>query len=68
MVGSLVYYSQTAEFFDSYYDEIETIRDELTEQGIMPNWPDGDIKNWLAWLAFEEVARRMVHDILELDI
>ncbi len=66
MVTSLVYYHQTAAFFDHYYDEIETIRDKMMEDETMPGWPQGDLKNWLAWLAFEEVARRMVSDILDL--
>ena len=66
MVTSLVYYSQTAAFFDRYYDEIEDIRDQMMQDGAMPGWPEGDLKNWLAWLAFEEVARRMVSDILDL--
>ena len=68
MVTSLVYYSQTAAFFERYYAQIEDIRDDMMENGMMPDWPQGDLKNWLAWFAFEEVARRMVSDILDLDL
>jgi len=32
MVGSLVYYHDTHAFFDTYYDEIETLRDQMEDE------------------------------------
>ncbi len=66
MVSSLVYYTQTKAFFILHYDEIEDIRMMLMEDGVMPDRPDGDLANFLSWLAFEEKARELVEEILEL--
>ena len=68
MVGSLVYYTQTRAFFILHYDEIEELRLALMEDGIMPDRPEQDLCNFLSWLAFEEKARQLVHEILELDL
>lgn len=67
MVSSLVYYTQTKAFFILHYDEIEDLRAKLMDDEIMPDWPEGDLANFLAWLAFEEKARELVHEILALD-
>ncbi len=66
MVSSLVYYTQTKAFFILYYDEIEDIRSMLMDDGVMPDRPDGDLANFLSWLAFEEKARELIEVILEL--
>ncbi len=68
MVSSLIYYTQTRAFFILHYDEIEELRSSLMDDGIMPDWPEGDLANFLAWLSFEEKARQLVYDILELDL
>ena len=34
------------------------------EDGIMPARPSSDLCTFLSWLAFEETARQLVHDIL----
>ena len=53
----MIRYSDTHKFYDKFYDEIEDIRFELQEQGILENnFIDSDLKNYLAWLAFEHVA------------
>ena len=67
MVGSLIYYTQTKAFFILHYDEIEDIRTNLMDERIMPNRPEGDLANFLAWLAFEERARQLVEEIMSLD-
>ena len=59
MVGDLIYYSDTHEFYDKYYCEIESLREDLEDQFGEPLKPDGDLKNWFAWLGFEETARRL---------
>lgn len=59
IVTSLIYYCDTHAFYDKHYDEIEAIRYELEEAFGEPLKPQGDLKNWYAWLAFEETARRI---------
>jgi len=67
MVSSLVYYKDTHEFFERHYDEIEEIRAELEEQGLELKLPSqSDLKNFFAWLGFEERAREL-YDELEMD-
>ncbi len=67
MVSSLVYYTQTKAFFILHYDEIEKLRSSLMDDDIMPDRPEGDLANFLSWLAFEEKARELVENILGLD-
>ena len=57
MIGKLIYYCDTHKFFDKYYNEIEDLRLELEVDFGAPLQPKGDLKNWFAWLAFEETAR-----------
>ena len=59
MVTSLIYYSDTHSFFDKYYDEINELRTEFEESTGQPLSIESDLKNYLAWFAFEEVARQM---------
>lgn len=66
MIGSLIYYQDTHRFFDKHYSEIEEIRYELEESFGTPLQPNGDLKNWFAWLAFEETAREIA-DELEIE-
>ena len=63
MVSSLIYYTDTHKFFDIHYDEIETMRYELEEMFGSPLQPKGDLKNWYAWMAFEETARMLAEDL-----
>lgn len=64
MVWSLIYYKDTHEFFDKHYDEIEDIRNELQDEGIMPqDFPKGDLKNDFAWLAFEHRAYEIYNEL-----
>ena len=65
MVDSLIYYMDTHAFYDKYYAEIETLRCELEEDFGQPLQIKGDLKNWFAWLAFEETARKLA-DLFEL--
>ena len=68
MIWSLVYYWDTHAFYDKFYDDIETIRWDLTVQDIMPEIGCGDLKNFMAWLAFEEVARDIYINELEGEV
>jgi len=63
MVSSLIYYVDTHNFFDEHYDSIEDLRIEHLEDCGEPLRIDGDLKNTLAWFAFEETARRMSDEL-----
>jgi len=63
MVGSLIYYRDTHAFFDAHYDEIETLREEMEDNLGEPLRITGDLKNWLAWFAFEETARQLAEEL-----
>lgn len=63
MVGKLIYYHDTHKFFDKYYNEIEDLRYELEESFGSPLQPKGDLKNWFAWMAFEETSRIIADEL-----
>ncbi len=64
MVSSLIRYKDTHKFYDRHYDEIEEIRKELEEQGLEIKLPSHeDLKNFFAWLGFEERARELYDDL-----
>jgi hypothetical protein len=55
----LIYYKDTHEWFDTYYDEIMELVEEYEEMlGEKLNW-EGDMKNWFAWFSFEEATRKL---------
>ncbi len=67
MVSSLIYYKDTHEFYDKHYDEIEDIRSQLADDGIEVNIPQcTDLKNFYAWLSFEQRAYEL-NNTLEMD-
>ena len=55
----MIYYADTHAYFDAYYDEIEELRQDWADNVGEPLRIDGDLKNGLAWFAFEEVAYRL---------
>lgn len=63
MVSKLIYYTDTHAFYDKYYDEIEELRYDLENDFGQPLAPKGDLKNWFAWLSFEETARKIADDL-----
>jgi len=65
MIGGLIYYTDTKKFYDKFYDEIEDIRENIRKE-LGPVQPKGDLKNWYAWLGFEETARKIASE-LELE-
>lgn len=67
LVGSLIYYADTHDFFDAHYDEIEELREEYESNMGEAIRLKGDLKNFYAWFAFEETAYRMALDDLELE-
>jgi len=66
MIGSLIYYSDTHDFYDRFYREIEELRYDLEQSLGETLQPKGDLKNWFAWLGFEETAR-LLADELQID-
>jgi hypothetical protein len=40
MVTKLIYYKDTHEFYEKYYDEIEEIRQEYLENGLLTKQPE----------------------------
>ena len=57
MISGLIYYSDTHAFFDLHYDEIEELRCEYeSSTGMAIDIKDKDLKNTLAWFAFEQTA------------
>lgn len=68
IVGSMIYYADTHKFFDTYYDEIEELRTEYENStGCSVNIQDRDLKNTLAWFAFEQTAYNLANK-LELEV
>jgi hypothetical protein len=66
MVRSLTTHQQTHEFFDSHYQEIEQIRFELQDEGILECYQiEMDLKNFFAWLAFEHIANKIYQELEE---
>ncbi len=63
MVNKLIYYYDTHKFYDTYYEEIEELRFELEESMGTFLHPQGDLKNWYAWMAFEETARVIASEL-----
>ena len=62
MVGTLIYYVDTHSFFDKHYGEIETLREDYEDNIGEVLAIKGDLKNFMAWFAFEEVAFRIASD------
>lgn len=63
IVRDLIYYDQTAEFFDRHYQEIEMIRfnwESLTSEAIPIN---GDLKNSFSWFAYEATAQKLLIEV-----
>jgi|SRR5690625_2082249 len=56
VVGDMIYYSQTHEFFDTHYEEIEELRSEYD----FNVEPYDDLKNKLAWFAYEVRANELL--------
>ncbi|WP_033829106.1 DUF7222 domain-containing protein [Bacillus andreraoultii] len=61
VVGDMIYYSQTHQFFDEHYEEIEELR-EMYEFQVDPS---DDLKNKLAWFAYEVRASDLLSMIEE---
>ena len=69
IVGSLIYYYQTEEFFNRHKKAINELAHELSEEiygnpfEIYHNLNGGCSKNNMAWFGFEEMARMIASEI-----
>ncbi|MGK4567345.1 DUF7222 domain-containing protein [Flavobacterium sp. 3HN19-14] len=63
MISKLIYYCDTHSFFNTHYNEIDALREELEDDLGAPLQPKGDLKNWYAWMAFEETARYIAEEL-----
>ena len=63
MVSSLIYYYQTHQFFDDFFDEINELRCRFEEQIGQPMNLGHDLKNHLAWFAFEQTAFDLANEL-----
>jgi len=67
MIGGMIYYCDTHNFYDKYYNEIEDLRYEYEEMTGEKLHPNDDLKNWFAWFAYEEIARQLANE-LEIEV
>ncbi|MFN4247922.1 MAG: hypothetical protein ACK4EY_09360 [Flavipsychrobacter sp.] len=63
MIGQLIYYSDTHQFYDTHYNEIEDLRYDLEQSLGEALKPQSDLKNWYAWFGFEETARQVADEL-----
>jgi len=63
VVGSMIYYRDTHAFYDHHYDEIEELRLDWQAETGQPIEIKGDLKNFLAWFAFEHTAFVLMHEL-----
>lgn len=63
MVSALIYYSDSHAFFDTHYNEIEDLRQEYKDSCGIDMPIKYDLKNTLAWFAFEEVAYQLANEL-----
>lgn len=58
-----MWYTDTHAFFDEHYAEIEGLREQYEDNIGEALRINGDLKNFLAWFAFEETAYRMAEEM-----
>jgi len=61
-VGEPIYYKDTHAFYDRFYSEIESLREEFEGSTGTTLQPEGDLKNWFAWFAFEATASNLAYE------
>ena len=66
IVGELIYFYQTKEFFKDYCDDILELYKHYVEEGIRIPQAEHMDSNGLAWFGFEE-ALRMIADQLNIE-
>lgn len=56
LIGELIYYTDTHAFYDRHSDEIDALKDDYENDTGDTLRINGDVRNFLAWFAFERVA------------
>lgn len=59
MVSGLIYYEDTHKFYNEFADEIDELKEEIEESMGEPLKINGDVRNFLAWFGYEEMARKV---------
>ena len=67
IIGSLIYYRDTEKFFDFHYEEIMDLKTDFEESTGEAMQIPHQLKNHLAWFAFEQVACDLA-DFIGLEI
>lgn len=63
MISSLIYYVDTHKFYDTFYYEIEELRQNYEENMDYPLTIQGDLKNFMAWWSFEYTAYQLANEL-----
>ncbi len=63
MISFLIYYVDIHAFFDKHYKEIEELREDYQYPVGEQLQIKGDLKNFLAWFAFEEIAWSIAQEL-----
>ncbi|MFN8578829.1 MAG: hypothetical protein U0354_18530 [Candidatus Sericytochromatia bacterium] len=63
IVSELIYYKDTHDFFDKFYNEIETLRYEYERETGENLKIESDLKNFLAWFGFEQTVYNISFDL-----
>lgn len=59
MVSGLIYYTDTKKFYIKHMEEIDEILADIEEEIGDPLKKTSPIYNWMAWLGYEETARKI---------
>lgn len=62
MVTSLVDYNDIHKFYDKHYNEIEKFRKNNVRTNNCTMGYNRDLKTFLAWTAFEEIAKELMNE------
>ena len=63
MVNNLIYYQDTEKFYNEYASEIDQLKDD-TEESLGESLKiSGNVRNFLAWFAYEEIARQLADEL-----
>ena len=63
MIGSLIYYKDTEEFFHKHYEEIIDLKTEFEESTGESLKIPHQVANYLAWFSFEKVSYQLANEL-----
>lgn len=66
---NLIYYTDTHAFYDKHAEEIDELLERLDSEGVYQiidiRKTNGDLRNYLAWLAYEVNAQEIIRELDE---